>query len=118
MKFLILIAVALALAAGLWTQRDSAWSRRLQASMPGSPSSAPATPPAGLRKCLRGTEVLYTNEACPAGSEAQRVNGAVTVVPAAQSGKLPSLPASVPNARELLKANEPTLRDQRMEQAP
>lgn len=38
---------------------------------------------AALRKCVKDSQVLYTNGACPAGSQVQTVDqGAVNVVPA------------------------------------
>lgn len=67
-----------------------AWQQRgwLGAHLGGSPGAAhspaaDATAPGGLRKCVKGAQVSYTNVACPPGSRAQPVAAApVTVVPA------------------------------------
>ena len=50
----------------------------------GAPPVAAAVP-GGLRKCVRGTTVLYTDKTCPPGSREQGVRADnVTVLPATQ----------------------------------
>jgi len=79
----------------------------------------PAASSGAPRRCLVNGSVLYTNDACPAGSTEQKVKGgAVTVVP---GYKAPVAPASagsgIPNARELLAPKGGTLKEQAQERA-
>jgi hypothetical protein len=65
--------------------------------LPAAAPSVPAPAPATLRKCILPGhgKVLYTNESCPAGSQAATVSrGTVTVVPA-PAGVPPSAPADM-----------------------
>lgn len=74
----------------------------------------------GLRKCRKGSQVIYTDGECPAGSKEQTVGGTVTVVP----GQAPTQPAPNPsgttprgNVRDiLLDPRDADLRDKRMDQ--
>lgn len=63
----------------------------------------------GVHKCKRGTEIIYTNGACPEGSNQQSITaGTVTVMPVEKEVSLPSLPKTgeqttkTPNVRDLL----------------
>ncbi|ANH67818.1 hypothetical protein [Mitsuaria sp. 7] len=79
-----------------------------------------ANPPTNRpRRCLVNGSVLYTNDACPAGSTEQQVKGgAITVVPAYKAPPAPATPGSgIPNARDLLKPKGGTLKDQAQEKA-
>ncbi|HEY4374408.1 MAG TPA: hypothetical protein VGN52_20975 [Burkholderiales bacterium] len=65
-----------------WLPRE--W-RGAPTAPPAQAKSNPITPshPAGVRKCKRGAEVLYTSGDCPAGSSEQSIErGAVNVLPA------------------------------------
>lgn len=136
MKLLVVAAIAVALGVAAWTQREAAWVRQL---MPGAATAptpfdandrsepqhkaapgANASARPGLRKCLQGGQVSYTNGDCPAGSREQAVTGGTVTVMPGQSTftapRLPSLPASVPNARQLIAPHiEPTLREQQQQ---
>ncbi|MBQ0960940.1 hypothetical protein KAK06_18435 [Ideonella sp. 4Y11] len=62
--------------------------------------------PGGLRKCVAGERVLYTDSTCPPGYATAPVQGHVNVV-------APVVPASVPAAKPAPgTAAEGTLRDQ------
>lgn len=77
----------------------------------GTPTAGPATTtgPGGLRKCVAGERVLYTDTACPPGYATATVQGHVNVV----APVTPVAPASVPAARPAPgTATEGTLRDQ------
>lgn len=75
-------------------------------------------PPTGVRRCVVNGNVLYTNEACPAGSAEQKVKGGtVTVMPGYKAPAAPgSASSGIPNARQLLKPDE-TLKDKMHEKA-
>lgn len=45
---------------------------------------AASAPAPQLRKCLQGGRTVYTDEACPPGSQEQKVEGSVTSFPRAQ----------------------------------
>lgn len=97
---LAVLALAAAAAAWWWSDAwlpqagpwaDTAWRK---ATRPGADSlppgkqaaqagaSAPAAPP---RKCLQGGRTVYTDQACPPGSQELLVDGAVTSLPAPSS---------------------------------
>lgn len=87
----LIIALFVLAAAGLaWQQRGplQAWlgasaARVEQMSRSPADASAPQAQPGGLRKCVKGQEVSYTNAKCPGGFAEQAVTGGtVTVVPA------------------------------------
>ncbi|MBQ0945517.1 hypothetical protein KAK07_19415 [Ideonella sp. 4Y16] len=88
--------------------------RGAAASLTGTPTADPARPaaatgPGGLRKCVAGERVLYTDTACPPGYATATVQGHVNVV----APVAPVAPASVPAARPAPgTATEGTLRDQ------
>jgi hypothetical protein len=112
-----LAVVALTVAAGAaWVYRDSPTVRNWahQASVAASALGATAGSTAGLHKCVQGSQVLYTDGACPAGTRPLAVTGgAVTVVPGTRAA---APAASVPNVRDLLVPKEETsLRDKMME---
>jgi hypothetical protein len=53
------------------------------------------------RKCKRGTEMLYTNDKCPAGSQEEAVKGGLlSVLPAAPVVAAPAQTASEPSLME------------------
>lgn len=89
-KVLISIVVLAALvAAGLWVSRHSAVLRGL---LPAGLAPAPPAAPAanGARKCVGGERVVYTDGACPAGTQARAMDGgSLSVLPAA-----PAAPAA------------------------
>lgn len=65
----------------------------------------------GLRKCVAGERVLYTDTACPPGYATATVQGNLTVV-------APVVPASVPAAKPAPgPAAEGTLREQMIDRA-
>ncbi|WP_431261614.1 hypothetical protein ACQ859_15040 [Roseateles chitinivorans] len=80
---------------------------------PGKPSAG------GARRCVVNGSVLYTNDACPAGSTEQQVKGGtITVMPAYKAPPAPASAGSgIPNARELLAPKGPTLNQQAQERA-
>lgn len=75
--------------------------------------------PGRARRCLVNGSVLYTNDACPAGSTEQQVKGGtITVMPAYKAPPAPASAGSgIPNARDLLKPKGGTLKDQAHEKA-
>lgn len=88
---------------------------------PAATSDAPqAKPSSGVpRRCVVNGSVLYTNDACPAGSTEQKVKGGtITVMPAYKAPPAPeSASSGIPNARDLLKPKGGTLKDQAHEKA-
>jgi hypothetical protein len=91
------------------------------------PSNPPRTGAAGTKtsgamlKCVEGSRILYTNDACPAGSTEQSLDGGtLTVAPAVRPSVIPSasaLAASLRTARDLAApSGEDKLMDKRMEQ--
>jgi hypothetical protein len=107
----------LALASAAWTWRDAPLMQRARALV--SPAVDAAAPAAALRKCVQDGKVLYTNAPCPAGSQSQAVNGALTVLPALQPGGSAAASGPKPgNVRDLLVPPAAAdLKDQRMEAA-
>jgi len=73
------------------------------------------------RKCLRGSEVIYTNDAsCPSGSREQPMSGGtLTVVPGTPVATGAPASAATGTVRDLagVQAGEPTLRDRMIERA-
>jgi hypothetical protein len=65
------------------TWRDEA-AERPQAMQPGPASvrtaATAATAKGGLRKCRQGSTVIYTDDACPAGTQELSLSGTVTVL--------------------------------------
>lgn len=135
------IAVLLVLAFG-WQQRKADWVRALTEpepprrvikfdnDLPPVPASGPppkvnlADVPSGMRKCLVGKKVIYTDRTCPQGATAEHVGGIVTVVPgtapqaAATPGGQPGDANRPKTVRDLYaEPAGPNLREQRMEQA-
>lgn len=134
------MAVLLLLSMG-WRHKDAKWVQHLLPSNPNQthpvivfdndvPSASRSqTPPsvsprvAGVHKCRRGEQVIYTDGECPTGSREFAVNGgAVTVIPGSSSLRVPKLPElpdnHLPHARDLIRADEngqTRLRDQAME---
>jgi hypothetical protein len=104
MKSLVLLLVALLVGVGFWLLREPTQLARLsqgvkQAVAPAV--SSVSTPAAGPRKCKRGTEVLYTNDKCPAGSQEEAVKGgSLSVLPAAPVVAAPAQAASEPSLME------------------
>lgn len=84
---------------------------RSATSAPGDARPGAPTSPGGLRKCVAGERVLYTDTSCPPGYASAAVQGNVSVVP-------PVVPASVPAARPTrAPAAEGTLREQMIDRA-
>lgn len=75
--------------------------------------------PGRARRCLVNGSVLYTNDACPAGSTEQAVKGGtISVMPAYKAPPSPATAGSgIPNARDLLKPKGGTLKEQAQEKA-
>ncbi|WP_088278900.1 hypothetical protein [Ideonella sp. A 288] len=89
------------------------------------PAAAPrapagARPPGGLRKCVGGGTVVYTDGSCPAGTQAQAVTGGtVTVMPAQPVPASADAPASrASTIRDLvMKPGEKTIQEMAVERA-
>lgn len=126
----VVMAVVVGACALAWQQQDRlrAWMGSLPPpSLPALPRSEPAADAGkagagGLRKCVNGQQVSYTNVACPPGTHEQAVTAApLTVLPAtpvpkpAQAGQASSGPAALREALDM--KPEPTLRDKAMERA-
>jgi hypothetical protein len=89
----------------------SATSAVLGAPTSGATQSTAPGGPNGLRKCVAGERVLYTDTACPPGYATATVQGNLTVV-------APVVPASVPAAKPAPgTAAEGTLREQMIDRA-
>lgn len=75
----VVVAVALLAAALLaWQKRE-----QLQAWAGAAGSATGSRPAAALRKCVNGSQVAYTDAACPSGYRAEAVQGGtVSVLPA------------------------------------
>ncbi len=137
MRTLSLTALALFVAAVGWRYRHAEWVQAVVG--PPAPAKAKpivfdngtvrappvrasdaAAPPAatGLRKCLRGQTISYTDQPCPPGSrEAEMNRGAVTVVPGQAPAAKPAASLKLPNAREAMRPEGPTLTEQAIDRA-
>lgn len=129
--------ITLAVLAGGWVWRDSeplrGWLHPLRERSPPLPIDAGAARSGGpssvqspqrsarARKCLRGNEVLYTNDSCPQGTREQLLSGGtLTVVPATpvESAAAPAAAASKSSVRDLLGApDDGQLRERQVERA-
>ncbi len=78
----------------------------------GGPKSK--VPTGAPRRCVVNGSTLYTNEACPEGSTEQKIKGGtITVYKAPPTPAAPgSASSGIPNARELLAPQGPTLKQQ------
>jgi hypothetical protein len=108
----------LALACAAWLWRDAPWMRPLRA-LAWSATDGSSHPAAALRKCVQQGKVLYTDGACPQGSQSQPVDGALTVVPAVQASAAAAAVKPLPGkVRDVLvPPGAGDLKDQRMEAA-
>jgi hypothetical protein len=90
-------------AAAAWWQREALGLAPLGRLMPLA-AEAPAASAAGLRKCMVGGQLLYTNGNCPAGSREQAIQGgSVSVVASPRAVPAPAPAASrLPHVRDLL----------------
>lgn len=121
---LILALLALGLLGLAWQQRGplQAWlgasaAQVERATRGGADGPAASGRPGGLRKCVKGQEVSYTNGPCPGGFVEQAVSGGtVTVLPATPAPK-PSEAASGPTSlhKALDMTRDDTLRDKIMQ---
>ena len=123
----LLWALGLALAAALAAHvNDPQLGRRLGQHLPAASTLLPTpaaaggrAPGSGLRKCVTGAVVVYTDAECPAGSQAQRLSGgsvSVLPAPAVATPASGTAPARSPHVRDLLvKPGETSLKDQRMD---
>ncbi len=140
-RTIALLVLALIAAAAGWHYRNANWVRSLMGTTapvkakpvvfdngsvrtpppPASGSTAPAPAALGLRKCVRGSSVSYTDQPCPPGSKEQSVNkGVVTVVPGQAPAAPPANPlagARLPNARDAMRPEGPTLNELAIERA-
>jgi hypothetical protein len=109
MKSLLLLLVAILVGFGVWLLRDPAQLTKLsdRAKQSVAPAITSATTPTTgpLRKCKRGSEVLYTNDKCPAGTQEDAVKG----------GSLSVLPAAPVVAPPAPSASEPSMQEKRMD---
>ncbi len=81
---------------------------------PASGGGQPA--PGSVRRCLVNGSVLYTNDACPAGSTEQKVKGGtVSTMPGYKAPAPAASGTGIPNARELLAPKDGTLKDKAAE---
>jgi len=122
---MVAIVVLLAGAGAAWWILDGAAQRRvmpaaLQTPLPAAPGKARSAGSAeGVRKCRKGSELIYTNGECPPGSRAEDLSGGtLSVLPAAP----PTTPAPAASARTPLRSladpeGAATLQEQRIEQA-
>lgn len=124
-----LVVAAVVLAAGVlaWQKQEGlqSWFRQARSeAVAGAQSVAQAatsSKPAagGLRKCVQGQQVSYTNVACPAGHKEQAVaEAAVTVLPAPPVAK-PAEAGSAPSSlhEKLGLTRDDRLKDKIMERA-
>jgi len=119
----IALAIALVLAIG-WRWRDTAGALLAPPAPPPAPikfdngsirdaqrASAPDTGapvavalPGGMRKCVRGTTVLYTDKTCPPGSREQAVRADnVSVLPGTRPAVTRPAGAEAPPRKPLLR---------------
>jgi hypothetical protein len=136
-RTIALTVLALFVAAAGWRYRNADWVRSwVNTTMPakakpivfdngtvrappvrasGAAAAAAAT---GLRKCIRGQSVSYTDQPCPPGSrEAEVTRGAVTVVEGPAPAIKPAAGLKLPNARDAMRPEGPTLNEQAIERA-
>jgi hypothetical protein len=79
--------VVVAIGAGAWIARDSAWRHPVAArlglpAVDSAPDAGRALAAAGVHKCRVGAQVVYTDQPCPRGSrELAATGGTVSVVP-------------------------------------
>lgn len=122
----LIIALFVLAAVGLaWQQRGplQAWfgasaARVEQLSRSAPEGSAPkGQQPGGLRKCVKGQEVSYTNAKCPGGFAEQAVTGGtVTVVPATPVPQASDAASSTPALHRALDVKrDDTLHDKIMQ---
>jgi uncharacterized iron-regulated membrane protein len=122
---LVLVVVLLLALAWSWEELPQLkqWVQRGQAALParlGNNDTLTTLPaaPAGVHKCLRGGQVVYSDAPCPRGQQEQVIRqGSVTVVklPAPAASEAASGPSTV---RSLLgKPDEATLLDKQIERA-
>jgi len=122
LRGLIVAAVFLAALGLAWQKRDSlqAWFSHAQGEVVATARAATdsAKPAGGLRKCVKGQQVTYTNDKCPPGHQEQAVAGAVTVLPAPPVSK-PAEPASASSSlhEKLGLTRDDKLKDKIMERA-
>lgn len=126
----LVIALLLVGALGLaWQQREplQAWlgasAAKVQSLADASSSATPAgdakARPGGLRKCVKGQEISYTNAECPPGYRDLPVTaGSVTVLPATPVAK-PAAASSGPSAlhKALDITRDDTLKEKVVERA-
>jgi hypothetical protein len=133
-----IVVMVVAAAAALWWWRDepalkavlpeavrhwSGWQQLPSRPAGGSASTRPsgtAAPSAQARKCVGGGQVVYTNEACPAGTQQQAVSGGTLTVLPAVAVPRPAAPAgsAVSPLRRLAGDGAPAnLPEQQVEQA-
>lgn len=134
-----MLVIVAALAVAGWLLRDTeplrsflrparALPAAVQQPLDGVVESVPLTLPASPRlsskprKCLRGSEVIYTNDpSCPPGSREQALSGGtLTVVPGTPAaGGQPASAGGSGTVRDLagVQAGEPSLRDRMIERA-
>ncbi len=111
MKSLLLLLVALLIGIGVWLMRDPAQfaklAERAKPNLVPAISSTTTTATTGpLRKCKRGSDVLYTNDKCPAGTQEDAVKGGSLSV-------LPAGPVVAPPVSQA--ASEPSMQEKRMD---
>lgn len=110
LRGLVVSAVLLAACVLAWQKREGlqSWLRQAQSGAAAgaraatdavqstAPTTTPQPAPGGLRKCVKGQQVTYTNAECPPGHREQAVAGDVTVLPAPPVSK-PAEEASAPS---------------------
>lgn len=103
-RFWIGTFLLLLIAGAIWLMRDQEPVKSLLPAelRPAPPAPLPSTakprstaPPAGVHKCVRNGEVLYTSEPCAPGSAEKAIDrGAVNVLPAPGDAAQPAKPAN------------------------
>lgn len=129
MKYFI-SAIGLAIVAALaWHDEGSSLVRRILSTqqsgpgsraLPGAMAEREARSASGVHKCMSGSKVVYTDAPCSRNQEERAMTGgSVTVVEGKRRRvEPPSLSASIPNARALLKGpDEPSLMERTIERA-
>lgn len=111
LRGLVVSAVLLVVCVLAWQKREGlqSWLRQAQsgaaagarAATDAVTSAAPTTTPqparGGLRKCVKGQQVTYTNAECPPGHREQAVAGDVSVLPAPPVSKPAEEASSAPS---------------------